>query len=683
MNRIPFFLAVLAGLPVYFTAAHAQSQNPDSSLYRASYTAYSFLPEENWRSSGRDDKGKTSLTGRTWSLDFTQGAEELIIRTEDFSLMGSIERIHLRAKGAAAGHPVRLYIHTHFMTFFKDVGSFDGEGEQVLSTDGPPGEGWKWRGGENDGKIHGPLRLTEISVLGNGKKEKFSLELINVRIDASSPPDKKTQLTARTKNENGRDYFAATMRSISQEPLAGTLFWTIVNWDAKELERGEKRVTIPAKTEPLVVTVPVNENDYDYKYLEANFTLDVPGQQILPADACWVEPPEPHGSSELEPESSFGMDLRVSWHEGEERERAARMGMEAGIKWSREPIHWSRIQPKEGVFEWEYYDAVMDCARRYGISVYALVHGWADWTHDYTEKGIEEYLVYLRALVGRYKGFVKHWEIWNEPNIFFWQGPKEMYPLLLKHAYAVIKEADPDAQVLGISTAGIGWDFIKMVMDAHAPFDVLTIHPYRRILEDQKFIDELKKVNEMVRMPDGTPRPVWITEMGWTTYTPHHTIRQGFRPVTFREQAQMIARVYLTALVSGVNPKTSWYNFRDSGDDPTNFEHGLGTLYSNFRPKPSYVAFSTLTRILKGLEPTEKLDLGSSTFAYRFTARDGSSKSVIVLWNVEGDTEVKIPLKTGSVKIINTIGERETLISAADGISVPLKAGAPVYVFMN
>ncbi len=655
-------------------------QNSGDSLFHAAYIAYSFVPEEGWQSVRRENSGGTSLSGKVWSLDFTGGAEELIVRAPDFGLMGSIDRIHLRAKGAAPGHPVRLYLRTHFMTFYKDIGSFDGAGEQVLSTGGPPGEGWKWRSGENDGRIHGPLRLTEIAVLGNGKEEKCSLELINVRIEASSPPDKKCQITARTREIDGRNHFTATLRSISEVPLNGKLSWRISNWEGRMLDEGKRNVTIPARTEPVLVTVPVNEKSFKYKFIEANFSLEVPGQEIYPADACWVEHPEPHGTSALEPESSFGMDLRVSWHEGDEREEAARMGMEAGVKWSREPFSWSRVQPREGIFEWDYYDAVMECAKRYGISLYVLVHGWANWTDNYTEKGIEQYLVYLRALVERYRGFVKHWEIWNEPNIFFWQGPKEMYPRLLERAYAVIKEADPEAEVLGISTAGIGWDFIKMVLDAKAPFDVLTIHPYRRVLEDRKFIDELKKVYEIVRLPDGTPRPVWITEMGWTTYTPHHTIRQGFRPVTFREQAQMIARVYLTALVSGVRPKTSWYNFRDSGEDPTNFEHGLGTLYHDFRPKPSYIAYSTLTRILKGLESAEKLEVGGNTFAYRFSARDGSEKIVIALWNPEKDIKLNVPVSGSGARIINAIGEEKKMKIPSGKMELLLPAGSPIYV---
>ena len=47
------------------------------------------------------------------------------------------------------------------------------------------------------------------------------------------------------------------------------------------------------------------------------------------------------------------------------------------------------------------------------------------------------------------------WEVYNEPNIFFWQGPRDMYAELLTRAYASIKAANPQARVLGCSTAVI------------------------------------------------------------------------------------------------------------------------------------------------------------------------------------------------------------------------------------
>jgi len=145
--------------------------------------------------------------------------------------------------------------------------------------------------------------------------------------------------------------------------------------------------------------------------------------------------------------------------------KAAALGRDAGVKWSREEFQWHRIEPEKGRFDWAYYDRLVDIANRNGISVYGLIAYWSHWTKPYTQEGVRDYAAYCRALVTHFKDRIKHWEVWNEPNIFFWSGPKELYADLLKAAYKAIKEADPEAHVLGCSTAGIDTGFVKMVLE--------------------------------------------------------------------------------------------------------------------------------------------------------------------------------------------------------------------------
>ncbi len=193
----------------------------------------------------------------------------------------------------------------------------------------------------------------------------------------------------------------------------------------------------------------------------------------------------------------MGMGLYLGRLDGEARERSARMAREAGVKWTREDFSWARVEPRKGHFEWSYYDRLLEVARRNGITVYAIVGYWAPWTKPYTDEGIDDYVRFLKELAKHYGKDVEQWEIWNEPNIFFWQGPKELYATLLSKSYAAVKEVDPSAQVLGLSTAGIDYRFIKDMLARKAPFDVLTIHPYRGTLDDRAFIDDLKRVSDL------------------------------------------------------------------------------------------------------------------------------------------------------------------------------------------
>jgi hypothetical protein len=381
------------------------------------------------------------------------------------------------------------------------------------------------------------------------------------------------------------------------------------------------------------------------------------------------------------------MGVYLCRYRGDEMERVAQAARDAGVKWSREDFSWSRIERQKGQFEWAYYDELLACAKRNGISVYAIVAGWPSWTKPYTDEAVNGYAIFLKELVKRYKNDIKHWEIWNEPNIFFWQGPKELYATLLIKSYTAVKEADPTAEVLGLSTAGIDYEFIKQMLAKQTPFDILTIHPYRKILDDQAFIDDLKKVSDLVKLPDGRRRPVWLTEMGWATHTPHNALDQDFQPNTLRAQAELIARTYLCSIVSGVEPRTFWYDFRNDGEDPLYFEHSMGIVYRDFRPKPAYIAFATLSHILDGKKIDGPVAVAEGTFAYRFASEEGSA---IALWNPKTDAPVSLQVKAAKVTLVNTIGETRELETTANAdlagswtVRVPLQKGAPVYLLVK
>jgi hypothetical protein len=590
-------------------------------------------------------------------------------------------------RGEAKGHPVRVSFRTHFMTFQKIVGEFTGSGEQELVFAAPPGAGWQWHGGENDGKIHGPLRLGDLQLEANGLAKAGTLELLSFAVEGQCPGNKLCTMTADCLAAPGKGEFRVELRALTSSTLAGTLNWTVRDWDQHELNRGQQAVVLPAGGEGMAVSVPLPELPPSLRFAEASFSLDVPGQVIAPVQAYWLAPVPPREEAGLQAESPLGMGVYLCRYSGPDQEQVARMARDAGVKWSREDFSWQRIEPQPGEFHWDYYDKLLDTARRNGITVYAIVGYWTSWSKNYTSEGVDQYVAFLRQLVRRYQDRIKQWEIWNEPNIFFWQGPKALYAEMLKKSYKAIKETDPAAQVLGLSTAGIDFKFIDEMLRLGAPFDVLTIHPYRKQFDDRAFIDDLKRVSEQVKLPEGLPRPVWLTEMGWATHVPHHALRQDFEPVTQRAQAELLARVYLCSIVSGVEPRTFWYDFRDDGSDPFYFEHTLGTLRQDGRPKPAYLAYATLTRVLEGMKFAGAVDASAGNFAFHFRSDHEGGGEVIAVWNPKTDATTELKLLGPRVQVINAMGElieRTTLPLAGDkktrGLRLDLKAGAPVYV---
>ena len=602
--------------------------------------------------------GQTRVTSHytAWRFDardLRQNANGDTLELPDRVLLGQPRKISIRLSKAVPAHPAVVLVRTHFTNFEKNIGTFE---KPELTFDAPPGDGWKCLGDQIDGKLHGPLRVGSIRFEGAQASDLAGIESVEILADVESAPERMVVMTAPLPRDRR---FIVDIRSLLPQNTSGTLSYTYRTWDGETLARQDMLVTIPSR-----VTLADPPARSDLRFIEAEIRLRVAGQEIPEVRPCWSEPPARIIDPRLRPDSLFGMGIYLTRHTGDDLRRVGEMASEAGVKWSREGIPWQRSEPSPGRFDWSFFDERVDVARRNGISIYALISGWPRWVQPYTPEAIDAYCRFVQAAVSRYKGFIHHWEIWNEPNIFFWQGPKSMYNTLLERSYKAIKEVDPKAQVLGMSTSGIDYNFIARSMARGTPFDALTIHPYRKVLEEQVLMEELRLTQQLVK------RPIWITEFGWAVHTPHNTLEQDFAPNSLRTQAEFLARAYLSSFASGAAPNTSWYDFRDDGDDPIYFEHNLGVLTRDLHPKPAYAAFSTMTRLLEGERMKERLPAPDGVWMLRF-----EPSGTLVAWSPEADIEITVP--PGYRKRINLVGEESPVTG---GSTLKLWQSAPIYL---
>ncbi len=120
--------------------------------------------------------------------------------------------------------------------------------------------------------------------------------------------------------------------------------------------------------------------------------------------------------------------------------------------------------------------------------------GWAYPPNDY-KKWAELVFQWVQHSVERYgKEEVEswYWELWNEPNIGYWQGTTEEYIKLYDFTADAVKRALPTAKMGGPETTGPGWDeaadFLRNFLDhvingrnyatgeIGAPLDFITFH---------------------------------------------------------------------------------------------------------------------------------------------------------------------------------------------------------------
>ena len=469
----------------------------DDHTRTTSYTEGTFADAEGWSCEG---PAGTTLRGRRWTCEFTDDAERCYLRWGK-SALGKPQVLRLTVISDGSGHELRAAFGSHFQFFERVLGTLDEAGRQVFEV--PMGNMTTWRhyGGEDDGIVRYPLRLENVSLVKTGESAEAEIGMVSLEYVTQRERGRPVVLIPSVATNGDGVVFTAKVRSLHDAPLAGQVHHTIQSAD-RVIRRGVCKLTVPAGGR----VAWTHKADFsDQTMLEGVFEF-VAGQYTSGRMSTTIaRAPEPAaGAYDLDPSSRMGVGMYLyRFHKHPEAkawmERMCRLAAAAGVKWTREEFHWNWVERRKGEYDFSFFDQLVNTAYDHGISVYGLVAYWTEWSRPpFTDEFIEHYCDYLRVLVSRYKDRIKHWEIWNEPNIFFWPDKKERYPALLKRAYETIKSVDPEAQVLGCSTAGIDVSFIKLTLDHQGPFDALTVHPYRHALDPRGFIRELRETREMV-----------------------------------------------------------------------------------------------------------------------------------------------------------------------------------------
>lgn len=229
--------------------------------------------------------------------------------------------------------------------------------------------------------------------------------------------------------------------------------------------------------------------------------------------------------------------------------RNLEMVREMGAPWIVEYFPWGYYEPRKGHLDWTHPDMVINHALRQGLTVIARLDFVPQWARPegttpryLDEDHYEDFGDFVYAFVEHFKGRVKHFIIWNEPNISFEWGYRrvdpEGYTRLLKVAYSRAKEANPEAMILAAGLApnlapeGSEWGmsdlvYLQHMYDAGAGeyFDMMAIHAYGWAFptDDPPAVDRINFARAelihqvMLRNGDGHKKCI-ITEGGWNDH---------------------------------------------------------------------------------------------------------------------------------------------------------------------
>ncbi len=151
------------------------------------------------------------------------------------------------------------------------------------------------------------------------------------------------------------------------------------------------------------------------------------------------------------------------WWRPETADRDLGLMKDAGLTWVKQQFAWRDIEGAgKGKFTWNNADQAVNLSNAKKIDILARVDNAPDWAAPGCfsaakktmgpAKNMQDWLDFLTAFVTRYKGRIRAYEIWNEPNLareWCSQSPNPAaYAALLKASYAKIKSIDPNAMIV-------------------------------------------------------------------------------------------------------------------------------------------------------------------------------------------------------------------------------------------
>jgi polysaccharide biosynthesis protein PslG len=370
----------------------------------------------------------------------------------------------------------------------------------------------------------------------------------------------------------------------------------------------------------------------------------------------------------------------------------------AGFSYIRTDFVWQDIEYEKGFYNWDAYDALTRDLRERGLrAIFILdysnsiyedtvvskdpitgepVKGIAAPTHS---ESISAFVRWAAEAAVRFKDYDIVWEIWNEPNISFWMpvANAAQYNRLAMEVCKALKSAVPESIIIGPATSGIPFPFLESALSSGILeyLDGVSVHPYRDYsLAPESAASDYRKLRDLINHYSPSDRkgiPILSSEWGYASCP---------KGVDMGKQAALAVRMQLANLLNEI-PVSIWYDWKNDGLSPTNFEHNCGTVTYELAPKPAYIALKTMNEQLKGLSLAHRIELESENdFALLFMNRKGIFK--VCAWTTDKPHSIKIDMIVSDpdgLKAVDGYGNPLPLSPGSDGLIIDLSE-LPEYI---
>jgi len=394
---------------------------------------------------------------------------------------------------------------------------------------------------------------------------------------------------------------------------------------------------VPATSTATATPVPPTATPAPTDTLAPTATPVPPTDTPTIAPTPTVPPPAAKPARLNSPE--YGMQAFLWWRP-EVASRDLQMIRAAGFTWVKQDFAWREVEgAAKGVFDWSRTDRIVEDCNREGIDLLVRLDRQPHWARrDGAENGppdnYQDFADFCYAVASRYRGRIRAYSIWNEPNLAReWGGQKPNaaeYVRLLRVAYQAIKRADPNALVISAGLTPTGtwteeatpddmyFDQMYQAMGGRSEgyCDLIGLHApgYKAPPEaspdevaqnpawgQQRFfcfrhVEDMRAI--MLKYGDGD-RQVAVLEFGWTSDPVNPSY--SWHRVSEEEKADYLVRAYqyakanwspwigLMSLIYMVNP--DWTEANEEYWWAINYPS-----YPEFKPRPAYEALKAMPK---------------------------------------------------------------------------------------
>jgi Glycosyl hydrolases family 39 len=305
-------------------------------------------------------------------------------------------------------------------------------------------------------------------------------------------------------------------------------------------------------------------------------------------------------------------------------------------------VTWKDLEPSQGLWRFEALDAMVEEGRKNNVELLLPLGVPAQWAASQPNnigaygpgsaskpKTLDLWIQYVEKLATRYRGRIKHYEIWNEPSDKkYFQGSIDDLVELTCAAHRAIKAIDPEALIVSPASAGTGGhiDYLHnwLKRGGKRCIDVVAHHFYVPRHLPEQMLTLIDRVRQIMAEEGVGHLPLWNTETGWWIQNTDGSFdrtsmnESGWKPIALEDSGDLVERAVLLSLWAGVQ-RFYWYSW----------DHRAMGLFDERRQvaKPAVASWNKLSQQLDGATRPVCEPLPAGRWQCSFVDRHGKTQT--------------------------------------------------------